>query len=35
MKTVFEQNAGTYTKRGDCLLPDIKLPEQPEYEIEV
>ena len=26
-KTLFEQNGGTYTKRGDYFLPDIKLPE--------
>ena len=34
-KTLFEQNGGTYTKQGDYFLPDIKLPEQPEYEISV
>ena len=34
-KTLFEQNSGTYTKQGDYFLPDIKLPEQPEYEIGV
>ena len=34
-QTLFEQNGGTYTKQGDYLLPDIKLPEQPEYEIGV
>ena len=34
-KTLFEQNGGTYTKQGDYFLPDIKLPEQPEYEIGV
>ena len=34
-KTLFEQNGGTYTKQGDYCLPDIKLPEQPEYEIGV
>ena len=33
--TLFEQNGGTYTKQGDYCLPDIKLPEQPEYEIGV
>ncbi len=32
-KTIFEQLDGTYTQQGDYLLPDIKLPEQPEYEI--
>ena len=34
-KTIFEQNGGTYTQQGDYLLPDVKLPEQPEYEIGV
>ncbi len=34
-KTLFEQNGGAYTQQGDYLLPDIKLPEQPEYEIGV
>ena len=34
-QTLFEQNGGTYTQQGDYLLPDIKLPEQPEYEIGV
>ena len=34
-KTLFEQNGGTYTKQGDYCLPDIKLPDQPEYEIGV
>ena len=34
-KTLFEQNGGTYTQQGDYYLPDIKLPEQPEYKIGV
>ncbi len=34
-QTLFEQNGGTYTQQGDYLLPDIKLPEQPECEIGV
>ena len=33
MKTLFEELGGTYTQQGDYCLPDIKLPEQPEYEI--
>ena len=33
MKTLFEELGGTYTQQGDYWLPDIKLPEQPEYEI--
>ena len=35
MKTLFEKLGGTYTQQGDYYLPDIKLPEQPEYEIGV
>ena len=35
MKTLFEGLGGTYTQQGDYLLPDIKLPAQPEYEISV
>ena len=34
-QTLFEQHGGTYTRQGDYLLPNIKLPEQPEYEIGV
>ena len=34
-QTLFEQNGGTYTQQSDYNLPDIKLPEQPEYEIGV
>ena len=34
-QTLFEQGDGTYTKQGDYYLPDIKLPDQPEYEIGV
>ena len=35
MKILFEELGGTYTQQGDYYLPDIKLPEQPEYEIGV
>ncbi len=35
MKTLFEELGGTYTQQGDYYLPDVKLPEQPEYEIGV
>ncbi len=35
MKTLFEELGGTYTRQGDYYLPDIKLPEQQEYEIGV
>ena len=34
-KTLFEQNGGTYTQQGDYRLPNVKLPDQPEYEIGV
>lgn len=34
-QTLFEQDGGTYTQQGDYLLPDIKLPDEPEYEIGV
>lgn len=34
-QTLFEQNGGTYTKQGDYLLPNIKLPDQQKYEIGV
>ena len=34
-QTLFEQNGGTYAQQGDYYLPDIKLPDQPEYEIGV
>lgn len=34
-KTLFEQNGGTHTHQGDYLLPNVKLPDQPEYEIGV
>ena len=33
MKTLFEEQSGTYTQQGDYLLPDIKLTDQPEYEL--
>lgn len=34
-QTLFEQNGGTYIRQGDYCLPDVKLPEQQEYEIGV
>ncbi len=34
-QTLFKQNGGTYTQQGDYMLPDVKLPEQPEFEIGV
>lgn len=34
-QTLFEQNSGAYTQQGDYMLPDVKLPDQPEYQIGV
>lgn len=34
-QTLCEQNGGTYIKKGDYHLPDIKLLKQPEFEIGV
>jgi hypothetical protein len=34
-KTIFEQLGGTYSRQGDYLLPNLKMPEQPEYTIGV
>ena len=34
-KTIFEQLGGTYIQQGDYLLPNLKMPEQPEYTIGV
>ena len=34
-KTIFEQLGGTYSRQGDFLLPNLKMPEQPEYTIGV
>ncbi len=34
-QTLFEQNGGTYIQQGDYLLPDVKLLEQPKFEIGV
>ena len=33
MKSLFEQLGGTYSRQGDYLLPDVKLPEQEPVEI--
>ena len=32
-KTIFEQLGGTYSQQGDYMLPNLKLPEQPENNI--
>ncbi len=34
-QTLFEKYGGTYSHHGDYLLPDVKLPNQPQYEIGV
>lgn len=33
MKSVFEQNGGTYTKHGDYYLPDLTVPTDKKYNI--
>jgi len=33
MKSIFEQNGGTYTQVGDYLIPHISLPDAPAYPI--
>ena len=33
MKSYFEQNGGTYRMEGDYLIPNLTLPEEPEYYI--
>ena len=34
-KTIFEQLGETYSQQGDYLLPNLKMPKQPEYNIGV
>ena len=34
-KSIFEQLGGTYSQQGDYMLPNLKLPDQPEYNIGV
>ncbi len=33
MKSIFEQNGGTYTKVGDCYIPNITVPDTKKYNI--
>ena len=33
MTSYFEAHGGTYTKVGDYYLPDLTLPDEPEYDI--
>ena len=35
MKSLFEQNGGTYTMQGDYRLPDVSLPPEEEHPIGV
>ena len=33
MKSLFEQMGGTYRQEGDYLIPNLALPDEPEYQI--
>ena len=33
MKSLFEEMGGTYRQEGDYLIPNLALPEEPEYQI--
>ena len=33
MKSIFEQMGGTYRQAGDYLIPNLALPDEPEYQI--
>lgn len=33
MKSLFEQNGGTYSTIGDYQIPNLALPDEPEYHI--
>ena len=33
MKSLFEQLGGTYRQEGDYLIPNLTLPDEPEYQI--
>ena len=33
MKSLFEQVGGTYRQEGDYLIPNLSLPEEPDYQI--
>lgn len=33
MKNIYEEAGGTYTRQGDCELPDLKIP--PEREVKI
>ena len=33
MKSLFEEMGGTYRQEGDYLIPNLSLPDEPEYQI--
>ena len=33
MKSLFEEMGVTYRQEGDYLIPNLSLPEEPEYQI--
>ena len=33
MKSIFEQTGGTYRQEGDYLIPNLALPDEPDYQI--
>ncbi len=33
MKSLFEQMGGTYRQEGDYLIPNLYLPDEPDYQI--
>ena len=33
MKSLFEEIGGTYRQEGDYLIPNLSLPDEPEYQI--
>ena len=33
MKSIFEEMGGTYRQEGDYLIPNLALPDEPEYQI--
>ena len=33
MKSLFEEMSGTYRRKGDYLIPNLALSEEPEYQI--
>ena len=32
MKSLFEEMGGTYRQEGDYLIPNLALPDEPEYQ---